>query len=305
MKPTVSVIIPCYNAEAWIGKQITTVLAQLGPEDELVLVDNLSTDTTPTLLAAAAAADPRVRTVLADQRQGVNHARNRGLAAARGDLLLICDADDTLHPGWVDSFRQTLTEGGLAGGIATPVDDAGNRLGPDIGLGEIFGGPLYPLGGNMGMSRAVFETVGGFDESFVGGHDEADFAWRAAAAGWQARLAEGARIDYLQRPTVKGTVRQRRSYARTSVQLWARHPETADPHGVSASAAVKGLTRALPQGLRAMRGRGSLTDAAAWGWTLGLLEGHLRYRLLGKPPQPLLPAKEARSAGPEGGPSSA
>ena len=87
MKPTVSVIIPCYNAEAWIGKQITAVLAQLGPEDELVLVDNLSTDTTPTLLAAAAAADPRVRTVLADQRQGVNHARNTGLAAARGDRI--------------------------------------------------------------------------------------------------------------------------------------------------------------------------------------------------------------------------
>lgn len=299
MKPTVSVIIPCYNAEAWIGKQITAVLAQLGPEDELVLVDNLSTDATPAVLAAAAAADPRVRTLLADQRQGVNHARNTGLAAARGDLLLICDSDDTLHPGWVDSFRQTLAEGGLAGGIATPVDDAGNRLGPDIGLGEIFGGPLYPLGGNMGMSRAVFETVGGFDESFVGGHDEADFAWRAAAAGWQARLAEGARIDYLQRPTVKGTVRQRRSYARTSVQLWARHPETADPHGVSASAAIKGLMRALPQGLRAMRGRGSLTDAAAWGWTLGLLEGHLRYRLLGKPPKPLLPEEDARSAGPD------
>ncbi|MWD30456.1 glycosyltransferase, partial [Aquicoccus sp. SCR17] len=100
MKPTVSVIIPCYNAEAWIGRQITAVLAQLGPEDELVLVDNLSTDATPALLAEAAAADTRARVVTAAERQGVNHARNVGLAEAQGDILLICDADDRIHAGW-------------------------------------------------------------------------------------------------------------------------------------------------------------------------------------------------------------
>ncbi|MEI5004337.1 glycosyltransferase family A protein [Micrococcus yunnanensis] len=288
MKPTVSVIIPCYNAEAWIGKQITAVLAQLGPEDELVLVDNLSTDTTPALLAAAAAADPRVRMVLADQRQGVNHARNTGLAAARGDLLLICDADDTLYPGWVDSFRQTLAEGGLAGGIATPVDDAGNRLGPDIGLGEIFGGPLYPLGGNMGMSRAVFETVGGFDESFVGGHDEADFAWRAADAGFPTRFVPEARIDYLQRSDVRGVVTQRRNYARTAIQLWTRHPHLVDPLGVSLRGALQGALTGLSTWGRVLRGSATLEDGAEWGWRLGTLEGHLRYRLLGRPPAPLI-----------------
>lgn len=297
MKPTVSVIIPCYNAAAWIGRQITAVLAQLGPEDELVLVDNRSSDRTPSLLAEAAAADPRVRTVNAAERQGVNHARNTGLAAARGDILLICDADDALHPGWVEEFRRALAEGGLAGGIATPMDDDGRRLGPDIGLGEIFGGPAYPLGGNMGMSRDVFESVGGFDESFVGGHDEADFAWRAAEEGWTTKLAEGAHIDYLQRPTIKGMVRQRRSYARTAIQLWVRHPEMADPHGVSFSGAAKGILKGLPRGIRVMRGHGSLTEAAEWGWTIGLVEGHVRYRLLGRLPEPILPESRAGRPG--------
>lgn len=295
MKPTVSVIIPCYNAEAWVRQQADAVLAQLGPEDELLLVDNLSTDRTPAHIAEAVAADPRVRSVQADQRQGVNHARNTGLAAARGDYLLICDADDRLHPGWVESFRSTLAEGGLAGGIAIPVDDHGRRVGTDIGLGRIFGGPPYPLGANMGMTRPVFQAMGGFDESFVGGHDETDFAWRAAAAGWTTVLAEGARIDYLQRTTVKGAVRQRRAYARTAIQLWTRHPETADPHGVSFSGAVRGLVRSLPRGIRAMIGRGPLQDAAAWGWTVGLVEGHLRYRILGRPPAPLLPFRDVET----------
>ncbi|KYK02188.1 MULTISPECIES: glycosyltransferase family 2 protein [Micrococcus] len=290
MKPTVSVIIPCYNAEAWVTKQATAVLAQLDPSDELVLVDNRSTDGTPALLAEASAADPRVRVVEATERQGVNHARNTGLAAAGGDILLICDADDALHPGWVESFRRVLAEDYLAGGASTPVDVDGRRLGPDLGLLRVFGGPPYPLGANMGMTRVVYETVGGFDESFTGGHDEADFAWRAAAAGFPTQFVPEARIDYRQRSDAQGLTAQRRNYARTSIQLWTRHQAVADPQGVSFKGALRGVLTSLPRLVRSRRNKGAtLEDAAAWGWNLGLLEGHLRYRVFGRPPQALIP----------------
>ncbi|MCV7564239.1 glycosyltransferase [Micrococcus aloeverae] len=288
MKPTVSVIIPCYNAEAWIGRQIAAVLAQLGPEDELVLVDNLSTDATPDLLAEAAAADPRAHVVTAAERQGVNHARNVGLAEARCDILLICDADDRIHAGWVDAFRSAFSNSGVAGGAATPVDGNGRRVGEDLGLHHVFGGPPYPLGANMAMTRDVFETVGGFDESFRGGHDEADFAWRAADAGFPTRFVPEARIDYLQRSDVRGVVTQRRNYARTAIQLWTRHPHLVDPLGVSLRGAVQGALTGLPTWGRVLRGAATLEDGAEWGWRLGTLEGHLRYRLLGRPPAPLI-----------------
>ena len=288
MKPTVSVIIPCYNAEAWIGRQIAAVLAQLGPEDELVLVDNLSTDATPDLLAEAAAADPRAHVVTAAERQGVNHARNVGLAEARGDILLICDADDRIHAGWVDAFRSAFSNSGVAGGAATPVDGNGRRVGEDLGLHHVFGGPPYPLGANMAMTRDVFEAVGGFDESFRGGHDEADFAWRAADAGFPTRFVPEARIDYLQRSDVRGVVTQRRNYARTAIQLWTRHPHLVDPLGVSLRGAVQGALTGLPTWGRVLRGAATLEDGAEWGWRLGTLEGHLRYRLLGRPPAPLI-----------------
>ena len=288
MKPTVSVIIPCYNAEAWIDRQITAVLAQLGPEDELVLVDNLSTDATPALLAEAAAADPRARVVTAAERQGVNHARNAGLAEAGCDILLICDADDRIQAGWVDAFRSAFSDSGVAGGAATPVDGNGLRVGEDLGLHHVFGGPPYPLGANMAMTRDVFEAVGGFDESFRGGHDEADFAWRAADAGFPTRFVPEARIDYLQRSDVRGVVTQRRNYARTAIQLWTRHPHLVDPLGVSLRGALQGALTGLSTWGRVLRGSATLEDGAEWGWRLGTLEGHLRYRVLGRPPAPLI-----------------
>lgn len=283
MSQPVSVIIPCHNAAAWVDRQISAALAQLRTDDELVLVDNRSTDTTYERLEAAAAGDRRVRAVSAPERPGANHARNVGIAAAHNPLLLFCDADDQVADGWVEAFRSALQNAGIAGGAATPVNSDGRRLGPDLGLHEIFGGPAYPLGACMAIRKDVVNAVGGFDESFVGGHDETDLAWRAERAGWPTVFVPNARIDYLQRPDAAATVRQRRAYARTSIQLWSRHPETVDPHGVSVRAAVRGVMSGLPNAAHVLRGTASVGQAAQWGWSLGLLEGHLRYRILGKP----------------------
>lgn len=293
MSKAVSVVIPCHNAAATVGRQISAVLTQLRPNDELVLVDNRSTDATRAVLDAAAARDRRVRVVSAEERAGANHARNAGAATARHDVILFCDADDEVHPGWVDALRTALANGGVAGGAATPVDATGRRLGPDLGVHEIFGGPAYPLGGSMGLHRDVLRAVGGFDESFAGGHDETDLAWRADAAGWPTVFVPSARIDYVQRPDARTAVRQRRSYARTAIQLWTRHPETVDPHGVSLRGAVRNLVRNVPSGLRVLLGTADTEQAAGWGWNVGLLEGHLRYRLWGTPPLPVIPRLES------------
>lgn len=290
MSKAVSVVIPCHNAAATVDRQISAVLAQLRPNDELVLVDNRSTDATRAVLDAAAARDGRVRVVSAEERAGANHARNTGAATARHDVILFCDADDMVHPGWVDALRAALSNGGVAGGAATPVDATGRRLGPDLGLHEIFGGPAYPLGASMGLHRDILRAVGGFDESFAGGHDETDLAWRADAAGWPTVFVPSARIDYVQRPDAHTAVRQRRSYARTAIQLWTRHPETVDPHGVSLRGAVRNLARNVPSGLRVLLRTATTEQAAGWGWNVGLLEGHLRYRVAGRPPEPRVPA---------------
>lgn len=296
--PNVSVVIPCYNAASTLRRQVEALLPQLHGKDELICVDNRSSDSTADLIHQLEQQDCRVRYVSAFEKPGVNHARNAGVRAAYNDFILLCDADDRVHAGWVTALRMALTTDGLAGGTAQVVDEEGRSLGPDLALHSIFGGPDYPLGACMAARREVFEAVGSFDESFVGGHDEADFAWRAHSAGWTTVHVPAAVIDYVQRPNVKGLARQRRSYARTAIQLWARHPDSVSLHGVSFKAAAVGALRSLPQLLCTVTGRATSEQASKVGWAWGLLEGHLRYRVFGSPPAaqitPILPAPTER-----------
>lgn len=93
MSPSVSVVIPAYNAEAFIGKALESVLAQTCPPLEVLVIDDGSTDGT----AALAAASPGVR-CLRQANAGVSAARNRGIDEARGQFVAFLDADDTWEP---------------------------------------------------------------------------------------------------------------------------------------------------------------------------------------------------------------
>ena len=92
---SVSVIIPCYNAAAYIGATIESVLAQDYPGLEIIVVDDGSQDASVALLRAEY---PAVR-VEQQANAGVAAARNRGLALARGEWVAFVDADDIWLPG--------------------------------------------------------------------------------------------------------------------------------------------------------------------------------------------------------------
>ena len=91
----VSVVVPCWNAEEWIGEALRSALDQAGVRVEVVVVDDGSTD--GTRAAIRRLADPRVR-VISQVRQGASRARNVGTAASRAPYLQYLDADDVLLP---------------------------------------------------------------------------------------------------------------------------------------------------------------------------------------------------------------
>lgn len=93
--PIVTVIVPTYNRAWTLRAAVDSVLAQEGPAFELVAVDDGSTDETPDLLAEYGG---RLRTIRQENR-GVSAARNRGIDAARGDLIAFLDSDDRWLPG--------------------------------------------------------------------------------------------------------------------------------------------------------------------------------------------------------------
>ncbi len=97
--PSVSVVIPTRGRRRLLQATLASVTAQSRADWEAVIVDDRSTDDTPPFLAAAAAADARVRPMSVDPTAtGANVARNRGLAAARGRYVVFLDSDDLLEP---------------------------------------------------------------------------------------------------------------------------------------------------------------------------------------------------------------
>lgn len=107
--PAVSIIVPCHNAAPWLAETLESALAQTAPDKEVILVDDGSTDDSPTIARRFAARG--VRTIAQPQR-GAAAARNTGLREARGEFIQFLDADDLLSPDKIDRQVRLLTAAG-------------------------------------------------------------------------------------------------------------------------------------------------------------------------------------------------
>ena len=94
----VSIVIPCYDAAAFVAETIESALAQTHPEVEVVVVDDASTDGSWQVIERYR---DRVRALRLEANGGGSHARNRGAALARGDFLMFLDSDDVIAPDTV------------------------------------------------------------------------------------------------------------------------------------------------------------------------------------------------------------
>lgn len=111
-KPRVSVIVPFYNGEHFVASILKAFSAQTEAPDELVLVNDGSTDgTKQALLQAQEESYPFKVTVVDRPNGGVSAARNAGIAAASGDYLMFCDCDDTVSSIYVETMRNAVLTG--------------------------------------------------------------------------------------------------------------------------------------------------------------------------------------------------
>ena len=105
----ISLIVPVYNAEAYLPAMARSVLEQDWEDFQIIFSDDGSTDASPAILGELAARDPRV-TVVSGENAGVSTARNRALAAAEGALIGFADSDDLLLPGYFRTLAGLLEE---------------------------------------------------------------------------------------------------------------------------------------------------------------------------------------------------
>lgn len=101
----ISIIIPVYNAEAYIKKCLDSVCQQTYSDLEIIAVNDESSDGSLKILSEYEAADPRIR-VISQKNQGVSAARNVGLEASKGEFIMFVDSDDWLDP---DTCEKALT----------------------------------------------------------------------------------------------------------------------------------------------------------------------------------------------------
>lgn len=109
MAELISVIIPVYNTEKYLEKNIESAVNQSYADLELLYIDDGSTDSSPEILAAWAQKDPRIR-VIPQKNQGVSAARNTGLREAKGTYITFLDADDYLDKDYVQALWEQMAE---------------------------------------------------------------------------------------------------------------------------------------------------------------------------------------------------
>ena len=109
MKPTLSIIVPCYKQAAYIAQTLDSVLKQTLQDWECIVVNDGSPDNASEIVSRYVTLDSRIRLIETENR-GVSAARNTGIRASEGEFILTLDADDIILPDYtqlaVDYFRQ-------------------------------------------------------------------------------------------------------------------------------------------------------------------------------------------------------
>lgn len=195
--PTVSVVIPAYNAAWCVGKAIDSVLEQDYTERELLVVDDGSSDDTAAVLAGYGSA---IR-VITQSNGGLSSARNVGILASRGSLVAFLDADDWWMPGKLKrqvELMDSRPDLGFSSTAARVEDTDGRLLNLWVGSGRngsflehLFGsnGAVPGSGSAVMVRRALFDRVGIFDES-LRSLEDIDMWMRLAAASSYADIDE-------------------------------------------------------------------------------------------------------------------
>lgn len=191
--PETSVVIPVRNGAAFVGEAVASVLAQLEQHDELLVVNDGSTDATAHHLRAIT--DLRLK-VLDGGGRGVSAARNLGLAEARGELLAFLDHDDLWPAGRHQALRAALAAepalGVCFGRVRIRFEPGAQHTPAAEGLE---GKHIRELVGSALYRTTAVRAVAGFAEDMAL-REDADFTFRLLESGVRQQLCEHDTLIY-------------------------------------------------------------------------------------------------------------
>ena len=204
---SVSIVIVNYNGERFLAPCLSSVLAQTHPFDEIILVDNASSDFS---LALVRHRFPQVKIIQIQKNVGYAEGCNRGIAASTGDLVAVLNNDAVLHSLWLEKLLEHDHEPWgfwasliLFASEPEKIDSAGDAMavvGAAFKIGhqqraenrteprEVFG----PCAAAALYRRSLLEATGGFDSDFFLIYEDADLNFRARLLGFRCLFVPAA-----------------------------------------------------------------------------------------------------------------
>lgn len=242
--PSVSVVIPCFNEERFIGKVLHNLARQYDQNRyEILVVDGMSEDRTREIVSQFAEANRTLSVCVVDNPQrNIPTALNLGIRHATGDVIVRMDAHSLPSENYVRRCVQLLNDSDVAvvgmpwriqPGADTAVAQAISlAVSHPFGIGDA----KYRLAAANGTSavdtvpfgvfrKSLWEKLGGFNEELLANEDY-DFNYRARLAGGKVLLDAEGHCDYFARPTLKALANQYLRYGKWKAQMVKLHPRS-------------------------------------------------------------------------------
>lgn len=176
--PKVSVVMSVYNGEQFLHEAVDSIIAQTYQDFELILVDDASTDSSPSIIESYQ--DPRIIHLTNETNLGLTRSLNIGLLAAKGEFIARQDADDTSDPKRLQrqvDFLSNHTQVGLVGTRGLIIDTSGRALEllqfptSDVEIQDLLTRQNCFLHGSVMFRRDCIENVGLYREQFTFSQD--------------------------------------------------------------------------------------------------------------------------------------
>ena len=232
--PSVSVIVPVYNAQSTLPALLAGLRSQLPHargETELLIVDNGSTDASRLLIEQSGLVN---LIALEEAQRGPAAARNRGLAVARGEIVALLDADCAPSRGWLRAIVEPFSDPNVmlvAGGLASyPPQTGAQRFAARYGLNDAaraVNNSVLPFANtrNMAVRRSAAQAVGGWPAELTNGED-IEFSYLIRTRfGCPIVLQESALAFHRDRESDEDLAHQAYNYGSGIASLYRRHPD--------------------------------------------------------------------------------
>lgn len=206
--------IPCYNGANFLAATVEAVLRQTRPPDELLIIDDGSTDG-----SAELAAKFPVRIIRHERNQGLAAARNTALANCRFEFFAAFDVDAVPEPTWLQFLLENFRDAELAGAGGRLIEhfrdtppDLWRALQLSQDLGEQPIEMTWPTPKRLGGFGTVFRTdvvrkLSGYDERYRTNYEDVDFSARLLQAGFKMVFDPRAVMRHMRRDTFSSVLR--------------------------------------------------------------------------------------------------